>query len=80
MSNNLLKCFFYSDWNYLKDKYFQGLIVLSLVAVSSVSCMTSKYAPITETHVPQPYSYQYGVKDEYSNANFAKTESQDAQV
>ena len=26
----------------------------------------------------QPYSYQYGVKDDVSKSNFAKTESQDA--
>ena len=27
---------------------------------------------------PQPFKYQYGVKDDYSKANFAKTEAQDA--
>ena len=27
----------------------------------------------------QPYSYQYGVKDDVTKSNFAKTESQDAQ-
>merc|ERR1712128_67120 len=27
---------------------------------------------------PQPYAYQYGVSDDYSNSNFKKEESQDA--
>merc|ERR1711955_166627 len=27
---------------------------------------------------PQPYAYQYGVADDYSNSNFKKEESQDA--
>merc|ERR1712121_304339 len=35
------------------------------------------YAPVEEVELPQPYKYQYGVKDEYSNSNFAKTETQD---
>merc|ERR1712215_49549 len=30
-----------------------------------------------ENEIPQPYNYQYGVKDDYTQANFAKTESQD---
>ena len=42
--------------------------------------MTSSYAPVEEVYHHQPYTYQYGVKDDYSKANFAKTESQDAQV
>ena len=29
---------------------------------------------------PKPYSYQYGVSDDYSKANFQKTESQDNNV
>ena len=33
-----------------------------------------------EVFAPQPYSYQYGVADEYSKANFQKTESQDGNV
>ena len=36
------------------------------------------YGP--EKFAPQPYSYQYGVADDYSKANFQKTESQDASV
>ena len=29
---------------------------------------------------PKPYAYQYAVADDYSKANFQKTESQDASV
>ena len=29
---------------------------------------------------PKPFSYQYGVSDDYSKANFQKTESQDSNV
>ena len=28
---------------------------------------------------PQPYAYEYGVADDYSKANFKKTETQDAE-
>merc|ERR1712106_790812 len=31
-----------------------------------------------EKLAPQPYAYEYGVADDYSNANFKKTETQDA--
>merc|ERR1712168_1532708 len=35
------------------------------------------YKPV-EKEVPQPYAYEYGVNDDYSKANFKKTETQDA--
>merc|ERR1712025_664451 len=38
------------------------------------------YAPAPSYHekeVPQPYAYEYGVADDYSKANFKKTETQD---
>merc|ERR1712083_694448 len=36
-------------------------------------------APYKEEKVaPQPYAYEYGVADDYSKANFKKTETQDA--
>merc|ERR1719325_195699 len=34
-------------------------------------------APV-EKLPPQPYAYEYGVADDYSKANFKKTETQDA--
>merc|ERR1712027_115672 len=36
------------------------------------------YKPV-ETLPPQPFAYEYGVADDYSKANFKKTESQDAE-
>merc|ERR1719382_449915 len=37
---------------------------------------TLPYAP--EKLPPQPFAYEYGVADDYSKANFKKTETQDA--
>ena len=37
-------------------------------------------APSYPAEPPQPYSYQYGVKDEYSGANFGASESSDTKV
>merc|ERR1711951_336168 len=37
-------------------------------------------APYKEEKLPpQPFAYEYGVNDDYSKANFKKTETQDAQ-
>merc|ERR1719343_611662 len=33
---------------------------------------------VPEKLPPQPYAYEYGVADDYSKANFKKTETQDA--
>jgi len=35
------------------------------------------YHPKEEKLAPQPFAYQYGVKDDYSGADFEKTENQD---
>ena len=55
----------------------QVLTSLALVAVAS-----AQYAPkptyVEEKLPPQPYAYEYGVADDYSKANFRKTETQDA--
>ena len=48
-----------------------------VLAVASV-CLAQK--PYIEDGVPKPYNYQYAVADDYSKANFQKTESQDANV
>ena len=42
--------------------------------LSLLSCALSLPPPAPH----QPYTYQYGVKDDVSKSNFAKTESQDA--
>ena len=53
----------------------------SIIAYVQAKPMTSAYAPISlEDQAPKPYTFQYGVKDDYANTNFAHTESQDAQV
>ena len=50
-------------------------MILSLV--SAGLCLPPQY-PEEPPAKPQPYSYHYGVKDDYSKANFAKQETQDA--
>ena len=40
--------------------------------------MTVAIAYKEEKLPPQPYAYEYGVADDYSKANFEKTETQDA--
>merc|ERR1711954_97058 len=69
-----------------------GQTVMKQFLLLSTTCLTlalaqgpqykqapQQYKPVVveEVEVPQPYKYQYGVKDEYSNSNFAKTETQD---
>ena len=59
-------------WEAKEQKMLQ-LIVISLT--------TSQYAPgpyVEEKLAPQSFSYEYGVADDYSKANFKKTETQDA--
>ena len=55
----------------------QLIIIISI----STSLTSSQYAPgppIEEKLAPQPFSYEYGVADDYSKANFKKAETQDA--
>merc|ERR1711881_461380 len=59
----------------------------ALLAVA-VADNAPAYAPAPAYHAapaykeeklpPQPYAYEYGVADDYSKANFEKTETQDA--
>eukprot|EP00090_Calanus_glacialis_P028472 TRINITY_DN45721_c0_g1_i1.p1 TRINITY_DN45721_c0_g1~~TRINITY_DN45721_c0_g1_i1.p1 ORF type:complete len:117 (-),score=45.86 TRINITY_DN45721_c0_g1_i1:89-439(-) len=57
------------------------MICYTLLLAMSTSLTLSQpqapkgYAPVPEAH--QPFQYQYGVADEYSNSNFQKSESQD---
>ena len=68
---------------------FLALFSLSMVILSTItfiislttSLISSQYAPgpyVKEKLAPQPFSYEYGVADDYSKANFKKTETQDA--
>ena len=69
----------------LRIKLIYNLFISQLIVAFCISSLVSAqaqgpgpYGP--EKFAPQPYSYQYGVADEYSKANFQKTESQDASV
>ena len=55
---------------------FQLISTLALVAAASAQYAPAPVAVVKE--VPQPYAYEYGVADDYSKANFRKTETQDA--
>ena len=48
--------------------------------VASITCQGYAPAPhhVVEKLAPQPFSYEYGVADDYSKANFKKAETQDA--
>merc|ERR1719486_296666 len=46
---------------------------LALVAAASAQYAPAPVAVVKE--VPQPYAYEYGVADDYSKANFRKTET-----
>merc|ERR1719486_620609 len=64
------------------------LVLLSLVAACAADTVPAYGAPPAygppvavykeEKLPPQPYAYEYGVADDYSKANFKKTETQDA--
>merc|ERR1711874_261020 len=53
------------------------LVLALLVAAVISDGPPPSYQP---AEPPQPYSYQYGVKDEYSGANFGASESSDTKV
>jgi hypothetical protein len=57
---------------------FTLLLALSTSLTLSQPQAPKGYAPVPEAH--QPFQYQYGVADEYSNSNFQKSESQDQNV
>ena len=58
--------------------YFQLLSTVALVAVASAQYAPAPKAYVEEKLPPQPYAYEYGVADDYSKANFKKSETQDA--
>merc|ERR1712055_349378 len=56
----------------------QLLFSAVLVAITTAK---PQYAPapyVEKELPPQPYAYEYGVADDYSKANFKKSETQDA--
>eukprot|EP00091_Calanus_sinicus_P025392 TRINITY_DN9672_c0_g1_i1.p1 TRINITY_DN9672_c0_g1~~TRINITY_DN9672_c0_g1_i1.p1 ORF type:complete len:108 (+),score=37.26 TRINITY_DN9672_c0_g1_i1:280-603(+) len=54
---------------------FKSTICLCLLAAAYA---TPQGGYAVEKLPPKPFNYQYGVSDDYSKANFQKTESQDA--
>merc|ERR1712201_39353 len=58
------------------------VILASALAATAFAAGPPAYgapAPyVPEKLPPQPYAYEYGVADDYSKANFKKTETQDA--
>merc|ERR1711936_1136076 len=62
------------------DKMFKIIVASALVATAFAAGPPAYGAPAPyapEKLPPQPYAYEYGVADDYSKANFKKTESQD---
>ena len=53
------------------------LLQVAIISLA-VPLVSSQYVPV-EKLPPQPYAYEYGVADDYSKANFKKTETQDAE-
>merc|ERR1711981_301631 len=66
------------------DNMFKVALASALVAVSFAAGPPAYGAPPpvvykeAEKLPPQPFAYEYGVNDDYSKANFKKTETQDA--
>merc|ERR1719266_3017119 len=54
------------------------LVGLALFSAAAVAAPAPDGPPPAEP--PQPYSYQYGVQDEYSGTNFAANEKSDTKV
>merc|ERR1719323_2578592 len=58
---------------------YKVILASALVAAAaSQYAPAPKYAPAPYDEAPEPFTYEYGVNDDYSGANFKKTESQDA--
>merc|ERR1712110_433605 len=65
------------------DNMFKVALASALVAVSCAAGPPAYGAPPPAVYKeeklpPQPFAYEYGVNDDYSKANFKKTETQDA--
>merc|ERR1712165_638657 len=62
-------------------KMFKIFVASALVATAFAAGPPAYGAPapyVPEKLPPQPFAYEYGVADDYSKANFKKTETQDA--
>ena len=56
----------------------QVLFCSSLLVAATLAAAPHHYPPKDEA--PKPYSYQYGVADKVSKANFQSSQTQDAYV
>merc|ERR1712168_1388358 len=57
------------------------VILASALVAAAFAAGPPAYAPapyVPEKLPPQPFAYEYGVNDDYSKANFKKTETQEA--
>merc|ERR1719381_388641 len=57
---------------------YKLLLLSALVAAAYAAAPPAPYHAPVEKLPPQPFAYEYGVNDDYSKANFKKTETQDA--
>merc|ERR1712025_43518 len=60
---------------------YKALLASALVATVLAAGPPAYGPPVPVAYKelpPQPYAYEYGVNDDYSKANFKKTETQDA--
>ena len=70
--------------NHILITYFYFQLLIPSLLMSCAAALPQYAAPaykavaIEKPLPPQPYTYQYGVADDYSKANFQKAESQDA--
>merc|ERR1712242_487854 len=64
--------------NSLFTKTLQATMLSKICAASALEHAPAPHYKPVEKLPPQPYAYQYGVKDEYSGAAFEKTENQDS--
>merc|ERR1712165_498596 len=62
--------------NMYKVLLASALVATAFAAGPPAYGAPAPYAP--EKLPPQPFAYEYGVNDDYSKANFKKTETQDA--
>merc|ERR1719187_341823 len=64
---------------------YKLIVASALIAAAYAAAPPSYGAPApyhpapVEKLPPQPFAYEYGVADDYSKANFKKTETQDAE-
>merc|ERR1739842_185305 len=73
-----------STWESTTDNHttMYKLVIASAVLATAFAAGPPAYGPPVvgykeENIPPQPFAYEYGVADDYSKANFKKTESQD---